>query len=180
MTKNFKVIDYYDYFDMRDNLILNSKRVSNTYMVGNKNEGIQHYHIIEFQNPSLNIGVCTAILQFRDDDVVQDKGGNIIIGFDKYLVWLRKDENFTPLVLDTSSFCILVCFFEFLELSYSEVIAIFEIGALKINFLGNVVWKIDFHDIVVDYKIEDNCVLSIKCMDGNSRRYDIETGKQIQ
>jgi len=172
MIQNFNILEIDSLSEMQENLKRMTTNGQLTYIIGDNSQGVRGYYIVEFPDINLSIGICTALLKFRDECIIQDANGNIIIGIDGYLTWCQQGQHYTPQILDTN----LCCFYTFLKFGNSHIIAVFEIGAIKIDFSGNVIWKIGFNDIVMDYKIVNDHIISITCMDQDDCFYDLNTG----
>ena len=173
IIQDFNILAIDSLSEMEEVLRRRYKNGNITHIMG---EGISDCYIVEFSNMNLSIGICTSQLKLRDECIIQDTDGNIMIGFDQYLVWLRKDQNYAPQVLKDA---FLVCFYTFLELKDSQILAIFELSAIKTDFSGHVAWRIDFNDVVMDYRIDNDEILSVTFMEGGEKEYNLESGNQM-
>jgi hypothetical protein len=173
MNKNFSIKEWYSYSELDEYLRVQEEQGFEIIKIGRNNEGIEHLYSIFEPLPKLIISIYVSF-KF---DIVQNHNQNIVIGFDRWICWILRQDIISLITED-----LVFVFYEFIRINDDEILVISEIDILKINFDHKIYWHIPLDDILVDFEIDDGKYLKISLMNNPSlyQFFDIKNGIEIK
>ena len=119
------------------------------------------------------IGVICAGFGIPASAVLVNRGRRLLVGHDGWVTWI--DLDFTAIIamhrLD-GVFC------EFIPVDCDdEIVVIDEIGLLRVDMSGTLLWSVSVADIIVGWHPDNNGNLVISQMEGPKLTVSIATGK---
>lgn len=130
-------------------------------LVGETAQSPSSFYIVKLPNPKpLFIGLSLSGLGPTPSVVSSQNAERLLIGHDQALTWVNA---FTGRIIGT--LLLDGAFFQFVEPVNSSVIAIHELGALKVDFDGAVNWAVPTSDIIEGVRVENGNVLELRVAD---------------
>lgn len=147
-------------------------------VVGEAAEAARRFYV--FTVPSApgitEVGVLSSDLGSVPKAVLLDQGRVLLVGHDTWLTWVNIHEGTVAQDRRLGG-----VFFEFLPVAHDdEVVALHELGALRIDARGHETWRVDT-EIVESHRIDDRGNLVLCIMDaGSAVVVSVESGSVLR
>lgn len=145
-----------------------------TLVVGDAAESPRRFYscVVESRRGSTEVGVISSDLGAAPAAVALNQGHVLIVGHDTWLTWVNLDRRVCERARRLGG-----VFFEFIPVSDDEVVALHELGVIRIDSKGGSAWNVDT-DIIEDHRVDASGDLVLSIMDTDSPVVvGIESGK---
>ncbi len=153
------------------NELLDRLRASKSLILGSEVEGLREFYSVALEK-SL-IGICSQGFGLKPCLVKSVGSGVVFAGYNQAVAGIVDASCDKVFDIDLGS-----PFYEFVELNDTKsLIAIHELGAMRVSEFGNLIWRADTSDVVESANlISENC-LSLNLMEGETLLVNVETGQ---
>ena len=136
-----------------------------------ESDDIQNTYYLILINNVIRCGISYYDYGIKPNTIIDDMCLKMYIGFGKKFVCMDMQENSISYEKELSSI-----FYQLISnVNRSIICAVCELDIYCFNSEG-MIWNIGFKNIINEYKIIDNCIISILCEDGEEYAFSLEKG----